>query len=387
MDECKYVETINQTECLSKSVVKINSNFNSLALGYNLVTPVIDEFNVVTSNKFKRALTTVRGVNSALATLAAQLRISLSPYYSSHTLNITSKKIYLHAYNGNTVSLFSTKYNSWINRDIFKTPNGQALSFNLKDTKNIDLAPQTTYDVFLSWLDDKNTFAMHFAPWDTMGYGAYNMYANRTYVDGVCVYKNPVYKTVDRTKRFIGCVRITSQGTSEQSTGDVSKYGSFPKQYVWNYNNRIYTPVRNIVTDSYTNIDITEAPDRVRWNRTCSSVEGETQLNYNKFSFIIGDYTDVDLKYYSNFDTNETATVYSIVLLNDYKQFDIIPNVKSNVTVFTGTSINTVQTYFKGVLPPGCHVLQTYDASNKFVNFNTIADNSFRCGFSSGVVN
>jgi len=387
MNICTYTETIYQTECLSESVKKINRNFNSLALGYNLVTPIIDEFNIVSSNKLKRALTTVRGVNSALATLAAQLRLSLSPYHSVHTENIISKKLYLHAYNGNTVSLFSNKYNSWINRDIFKQPNGQALSFNLKDSKNIDLPPQTTYDVFLSWLDDKNTFALYFAPWDTMGYGVSNIHANRTYINGVCVYKHPVYKTVDRTKRFIGCIRITSQGASEQSVGGVSKYGLFPKQYVWNYNNRVYTHVQNMVTGNYTNVDITEAPDRVRWNRTCSSVEGETQINYNKFSFIIGDYTDINLNYYSNFDTQETATVYNTVFLNDYKQFDNISNIKSNVTVFTGKSINTTSTYFKGIIQPGCHVLQTYDASNKFVQFNTIADESFRCGFSSGVVN
>ena len=211
MSDCNLTSVIQDTECIGASLVKINNNFTNL-----------DEI----------ACSLQATLNSLLAgtvSSVANIRLSLSNQTPYPSTSITSNVVYLHALNGNTVSLWDNNSNKWVVRTF---PN--IVSFPLTN-----LTPNTNYDIFLWW--DGNGLRSEFVAWPDSNPGAALPAIGKQ--DGVLV------KSGDSSKRLIGCLRTTTANTTEVTLGRTAAIGgSHPKIFLWNLYNQ--TPISFSILDS-----------------------------------------------------------------------------------------------------------------------------------------
>ena len=275
---------IDREECIGDSLVKINTNTA------NLDSAVID-------------------INTQLGTLysnIANIRLSYSsttPVPTTDILNATT--LFIHPYRGNIISLYNTTTNTWI-----RYTYNDVLPFSIAT-----LNANTNYDVYLSITN--NVFAVNFVAWSSSVVGA--IPPTRTYKDGVVV--NPI----DFSQRFVGCLRTTSAGRSEQSFGSVVAGGSSPKQFLWNAQNRVPTTVRNFDNGNWS--VQSPAGGSTGWLRVNQTGPGGG-FN-NKLSFISGDQLTVDVSSTIHFQMNRAdAAAYQLLSVNN----DITP-------IYTGYGI------------------------------------------------
>lgn len=227
-------------------------------------------------------------INNELSKLC-NLRISLDPTNPTPNTNIIgSEFLYVHPYKGNSVTLYNTFINRWekfIFTDTIKVPLGNIL----KDR---------CYDVYL-FKTDKG-FGVDLFEWENSTIGRSKF--NRTYVNEVPV------DPLNKTRRLIGCIKASGNGISEQSFYGAAGGGFHCKQYVWNAQNRIPVTCTSFYKDEPTIINgrtvtslnvkglADNRSDMNSWHRLGSDIDNALYpgngLN-NKFSFIVGDYTDL----------------------------------------------------------------------------------------------
>lgn len=393
MSYCKYFDTIYNFECLSDSRNKLNSNFASMYAGCKESAVLLNSSAETFNTLLKNIQDVVVKLNTNISLYLCQIRMSLSPTQSVPIQSITSKSLYIHPYNGDGVFLYSNKYKSWIKRTINYDVNGYALECKLIDLKTgRDLPSEKNYDVFLSWNDDEDQFVVTYQEWDMSEYGLKTKNENISLFQGVKVAKNG--STISPAKRYIGCIRTVGRGTTEQSVGGTSLQGTHPKQFVWNYYNRVTTDVGSNITSSYVpskifDVNVTAADIQNSWFRTYQNGETTNKFNYNRFSFIIGDYTYVDMDYQNSFITSGfTSTVYAGIGLNNDEKVSAPANTVSCIGTTTVNGAGMSFSNFQGTLKPGCYFLQTLDCTNSStVLFNNSFNDVLKTGFTASVVN
>ena len=276
---CPTVTTIQKTECIGNSLVTINSNFATLKDAACDNQSQID------------AIKTALGANPSLN----GIRLSLSntiPDPTTDIINATS--LYIHPFKGNTITLYNTATNKW---DLFPFTSISEFPLN-------SLAANTNYDVFL--FRNNNAFAVDFVSWpnSTAGVAA----PTRTYVDGVAV------RSGQLNKRLVGCLRTTAAGQSEQSFGGNAAGGTSPKQFLWNAQNQIPVSCYSFELGQYT---VNGGAGGATGYRRVNQGGPGSGLN-NRFSFIIGDKTPVNMigqvyaSYYANLTQIVTYTAIGI---------------------------------------------------------------------------
>jgi hypothetical protein len=366
------VQNINSAECLATSRVIINDNFTFLQDTYSRVKNVasIAQHNV--SNVIEKNINFVNELQELIPSSFNDIYISLSKTNSN--INCMSNSIYIHPYNGTFIYLFSAKYNTWLCRDIYK--DFKPLEFTLQDRFNVKLKKETNYDIYLSWNDNNNKFEIDFIEWSDSNVGT-NLNYTYNYTLGV-----PTLKT-DKTKRYIGCIRTTLEGTTEQNYGGTDIDGVHPKVFLYNHSNRRKHIISNTITGTYTpsrlftaNRDLNDS-----WFRTSHS--NETQMNNSKFSFILGEPTYVEMRYCNTFYSENLATVFSSIGLNTTNTISKYLNTNCIKGVKTCKGTGSTFSTFTGVLQRGFYFLQTFDAATNNVTFNKNFDETQKTGFIS----
>jgi hypothetical protein len=268
---------IDREECIGDSLVKLNSNFSGLD-------------------------TDVLGLVNLTGILASNIRISLDPSTPVVTSDIKNATVlYVHPYKGNTVSIYNTQLSKWLTYTL-NAPIAASLS---------TLTADITYDVFLGYVN--GNFSVTFDPWPVNNIGSQP--PARTYVNGIAVKSN------DASRRLIGCIRATATGQSEQSFGGVAAGGTSPKQFVWNAQNRLPVAVRSFDNGAWSVQSPAGPPYNTGWLRVNSTGPGFG--NNNRFTFITGEQTVVDVSSSIHFQMTRTdMAAYQILSVNN----DVTPN-------------------------------------------------------------
>jgi len=340
-----------------------------------------DLVNTTTSKIINDTITLAAKCNRLLTPLIHNIRISLSPTDSVPTTSLVSQKIYIHAYNGEGISLYSTTYNSWLVRKIIYTDNN-APGFALVDTNSSPLSADTNYDIFIGYDDNTQTFVPYYAPWSDSSYNTFAT-TNTQFSDGICTLKS------DIRYRYIGCLRTTAEGTTEQSFGERSLKGSSPKLYLWNYKNETIKNVSNITTGLYSSKQLVIGNDCSVQSRTAESNEQTDPYNYNRLDFIIGRPTYVECTYTNYFESSQSTTVFSSILLDQttYTNASACPaSIACTIGCTTAIGRGTTTSILKGTIPSGLHFIQTFDTSNLPVTYNPVDDGCFRNGFTVRII-
>ena len=269
---------IDREECIGDSLVKINTNTA------NLDSAVID-------------------INTQLGTLysnIANIRLSYSSSNPVPTTNILdATTLYIHPYKGNIISLYNTTSNIWV-----RYTNNDILPFSIAA-----LNANSNYDIYLSYTGAN--FSVNFIAWSNNSAGA--VPPTRTYKDGVAV--NPT----DFSQRFVGCLRTTNAGRSEQSFGATTAGGSSPKQYLWNAQNRVPVTVRNFDNGIWSVRG--PAGGNTGWLRVNQTGPGSGYNN--RLSFITGEQTTVNVSSTIHFQmTRGDIAAYQLLSVNN----DTTPN-------------------------------------------------------------
>jgi hypothetical protein len=265
---------IDREECIGDSLVKLNSNFAGLD-------------------------TDVLGLVNLTGVLASNIRISLdsnNPVVTSDIKNATT--LYVHPYKGSSVSIYNTQLSKWVRYTFTKT--SASLS---------NLTSDAIYDVYLEYTN--SNFLVSFDPWPSSAVGSAP--PTRTYLNGIPV------KSSNYAQRFIGCIRTTVIGQSEQSFGGVVAGGASPKQLVWNAQNRVPVTVRNF--DNGTWSVQSPANGNTGWLRVNQTGPGNG--TNNRLTFITGEQTVVDISSSIHFQMSRAdMAAYQVLSVNN----DVTPN-------------------------------------------------------------
>lgn len=364
---CNVNQLINRAECLGDSLVKITQNFNSTDTALCELTQEI--------TRLAQEIQLFGGSSPSLV----GIRISFDPSTPIPTEDIkNANRLYIHPYKGNIVTLWNPGTNKW---DLYQIPG--VLSFPL-NCPNAD----TNYDIYL--YRNGGSFNVEFVPWASSVAGG--TAPTRIYQDSTIV------KAGDPSKRLIGCLRTTEVNQSEQSFGTINFGGSHPKQFLWNAQNLVPVSVQNFDSGSWTYTwnnepgyvlarrpGSTNAADNLlyaskdaqgfgignpypfytglSWKRTHQMNDNNPDGRNNRFSFIIGEPTQVDLHYqaYQNCTSgtglNDIVGYIGIGLNNEttptYNGYQMIGELRGDS--------KTPRSVYQQTLPPGYHYLQTFD--------------------------
>jgi len=342
---------------------------------------VTDTVNATSYDIINNTIVLAAKCNKLLTPLIHNIRISLSQTDSVPNASLVSQKIYVHSYNGEGISLYSSSYNSWLVRKIVYN-NNKAPGFSLTDTNSNPLSADTNYDIFISYDENSQDFVMRYEPWSDSSYNAFTS-TNTQFVDGICTLKNNIHY------RYIGCLRTTAEGTTEQSFGGRSLKGSSPKLYLWNYKNETIKNISNINTGVYTSKQLVVGRDCSIQSRTAESNEQTDTFNYNRVDFIIGRPTYIECSYTNHFESLQSTTVFSSILLDQttFTNASACPaSTACTIGCTTATGRGTTTSILKGTVPSGLHFLQTFDTSNFPVTYNPVDDGCFRNGFTVRII-
>jgi hypothetical protein len=338
------IKTIYNSDCLEESRIKLNNNFSNLYYAYNAIKNDIQEtttrYNSVNYNVYKEAIR----INNILIPQIHNIRLSLDVDNPTTTQDVVSNTVTLHPYNGNSISLFSSIYKTWVERVVTKK------TFDLVYNDNTPLEADTNFDVFLFWDDKLNNFNINFIKW-------VNDTTNTTKVQGVRVLSD------DKTRRFIGCLRTTNKGTTETTFNN-----STPKVYLWNYKNRVNTYVKCSVDTEYSISKITNSATQPNW---CKTLESITDSIASRIYFLNGEASFVQASYQNYFESDTPATVYSGVSIDS--AIDVTSPYGTACLVGQNTGYgSSVFSQIKGVVDRGTHFIQSFDASTQYVKFNIL---------------
>lgn len=354
MSICNFTQLIDSSECVGDSLVKINNNFTTL-----------DEI-----------VCTLVGASPTIA----NIRLSLDPTTPTPTtdrIGVNASVLYIHPYKGTSISLYNVSTRRWEINQVTAV-----LPFPLTG-----LAANTSFDVYL-YRDANSVYRTEFIAWGNNNPGGAGPV--RTYRDGVAVKSNG-----EPNKRLVGCIRtIGTPGQSEQSFGTIVFGGAHPKQFIWNAQNIIPVSVQNFESGSWTyntagwnivvvarRVGSTNVKDTLyytqesggfgvgnphpigtaNWRRTHQETANATDPDgrNNRFSFIIGEPTLVNMTYQGYINTGGIGYV-GIGLNNDnsptFNGFQLIGELN-------GDSQTPRSTYQQSLLP-GYHYLQTFDVGS-----------------------
>tara|TARA_R110000868_G_scaffold55422_5_gene172229 strand:- start:1678 stop:2811 length:1134 start_codon:yes stop_codon:yes gene_type:complete len=333
---CEITQTIDRTECIGNSLSKINGNFSAIDNGLCQLT-----------NEVSGLSNTVGGILPSLPSLMS-LRMSLSPSASLTTGDIKdASTIYIHPYNGNSVSLYNTTTNKW--EILFLT--------SIKNKSLIGLLANTNYDVFI--YHDGVDFQFEFQEWNS------NLPPTLFILDGAIVKSSG-----ERNKRLIGCLRTTNTGQTEVSFGRTAAVGgSHPKVFLWNLFNQL--PLSFSILESgngWTSPTVTSGTNAIRsWTSTAAGATAGNNGPFemfgganNKISFICRDPEVITLNsvmYIQNTTAVCTYFSYSLDLETPTvaQLFEKTPGVPIFRTCIADTAIT--QSY-NNTIQPGYHYMQ-----------------------------
>ncbi len=346
--------------CVDESRLILNNNFNLLQQNaINLQLKSLEyqnAFNVTSSNVIDK----LKIINAHLTHTVCGIKM--------HLLNNTTIEIIHH--NGDGLYLFDTVLNKWL----YKVIPGNT-TFSLENLK-----PDTSYDIFLGFID--NTLKIKFEEWSNTDQG----YTRRSNTSNIIIVDNIKVHRDIKAFRYLGCLRTTFANTSEASDGGSSAAGVHPKQLLWNYYNRSVKNICNKVTGQYYNLYNYTDSNTIKdvLINTSYSNEKDSNSSGSCFTFIVGDYTEVDMIYTNYFTLlDNNATVYSAISINNTIDFNnelgsMVMGIKT--VQGKGNFSNTIST-FKSVLPAGLYKIQTLDASTNNVKFNDNYDTTLKTGF------
>ena len=372
---CDVVEDIQRTECIGNSLQKINSNFSNVDNGLCELTNSV--------NDLIASLQLLGGSSPGLI----GIRVSLDPTKAAPTTDIkNASTLYVHPYKGNIVTLWNPQTSKWDLHQI-----STVLAFPL----NCPIADRN-YDIYL--YRENEQFKVEFVEWPGGGSGseAGASAPARAYRDGTAV------KVGEPQKRLIGCLRTTGINQSEQSFGGINFGGSHPKQFLWNAQNIIPVSVQNfdsgswsyptagwtITTPAKRRPGSTNALDLLyyasgdangfgvglphpfvesnKWYRTHEQTSNNPDGRNNRFSFIIGDPTQVDLHYQAYINTSGGMGITDFIgYIGIGQNSDSRPtyNGFQMIGELRGDSM-TPRSVFKRTITPGFHFLQTFDMAS-----------------------
>lgn len=394
---CDVVESIERTECIGNSLQKINSNFSNVDNGLCELTTAVNELIA--------SLQLLGGSSPSLI----GIRLSLDPTTAAPTSDIkNASMLYVHPYKGNIVTLWNPSTTKW---DVYQISSTLSFPLNCPNANR-------NYDIYLYRENDQ--FKVEFVEWAGGAAGSEpgSGLPSRAYRDGTAV------KVNEPQKRLVGCLRTTGINQSEQSFGTIDFGGSHPKQFLWNAQNIIPVSVQNFDSGSWSYPDagwtITTPAGRRpgstnpldllyyasrdangygvglphpfvesnKWYRTHQQANNNPDGRNNRFSFIIGEPSQVDLHYQAYIngcpggDCNGIIGYIGIGQNNDtkptYNGYQIIGELRGDS--------NTPRSVFKRTVQPGFHYLQTFDmASSTAIVWNE--HHSVETGFLATVYN
>lgn len=179
-------------------------------------------------------------------------RLSLSPDFAAPFNDVTSSTLYYHPNNGNTVSLYDTTAALWKPYSLSSVLTLSISSF----------AADTNYDIFL--YDNNGVLTLEGTAWGVSDAGLGSRSVNISRQNGIYV------MTSDPKKRYVGSLRTTTAGTSEDSNS---------KRFLYNQYNRI--PRRLVVNNT---TEHTYASSTIRpWNDNT-----DYGTNGTRVGFIVG---------------------------------------------------------------------------------------------------
>jgi len=295
--------------------------------------------------------------NAALPSIM-NVRMSLSPTTSTPTFNISGSNastLYVHPYKGDTITLYSTSLSAWKAYAI--------TSILSKSLGDICTNSNTTYDIYISRENDGFVITSATLP-STVGNLDLTNY--RAYQDGVAV------KPGDKSKRLLGCVRTVAIGQSEQTFGATLSGGASPKQFVWNAQNQIPVSVYSLESGTwYLSSGIVSSGDSFAFTGWGKMHRTLNNGDNNKFSFIVGDYTQVNMlgQTYQNTGTTTgsltvdwTHMVGYVGIGVDGQTVDAYQNISSMLIGEIRGESSTPRAQVLKSFEPGYHTMQLWDS-------------------------
>jgi hypothetical protein len=323
MSDCNLTSVIQDTECIGASLVKINNNFTNL-----------DELTCSLQ-------ATLNALLAGTASSSANIRLSLSNQTPYPSTSITGSSIFLHAVNGNTVSLWDQLANKWVVRTV---PNVTQFSLN-------GLAANTNYDIYLYW--DGSGLRLEFVTWGNNDVGAAPPETGKQ--DGVLV------KPGTPSKRLIGCLRTTSANTTEVSLGRTAVLGgSHPKIFLHNIYNQV--PISFSILD----IGPSQNPGGIKYWQTTASGDNAGNAPNGPFE-MFGSSANNRVSFITR--ATQTATLNTVTYLLDaictYFGFsiDIATPMVSDITsrgtpIWEGCAAGPLTQTWNNTIGSGYHFVQ-----------------------------
>lgn len=347
----QYTQIINRTDCIGNSLVTINNNFKNL--------------DIATCDLDNRVIQIQNNIGGASPMLCG-FRLSLDPNTPVPTSNRTgsfASSLYLHPYNGNLFSLYNTVLNKWD-------------SFHLTGVASAPLAglaADTNYDIYL-YGNGSGSASLEFVAWTNNNpAGAPPVRAFRD---------NVIVKPGSADRRFVGCLRTVAAGQSEQSFMGYSNGGFHAKQYLWNAQSKILTMSSGFDLEQYTVTGPAPGGD-TSFRRVNASTASNGGKN-NRFSFIAGDTTGVDIvgqvyPYYAGsvtqiithcvFGINEETDPYTLTVGN-YSQ--LLGETRGSQAI--------CRAHFKGNFNAGYHYAQLFERVQTGATGTTVTMNRHVAG-------
>lgn len=364
---------IQKTVCIDNARILLNKNFKSIQNNVikteNFNNLITKEYNIKKENIINK----INNINNSLIPLVCNIKM----YVDSED----SKHIVIKSYNGSGLYLYSIKNTRWMYRSIANVPNGVKFDISYLDA-------DSSYDIFLSFNEDTRSYQIKFDKWNSSDQG----YCKRGSNNNIILLNNIKVHKDFLNYRYLGCLRTTYIGTTENSHYGSDLAGTHIKQFLWNYYNREEKILTNKITGFYKNLyTYTQSDDitNVMFNTSYVN-EKDKNSSGSCFSFIVGDFTDVQVKYVNYFNTLDiNTTVYSLITINDTLDTNceygcLMIGVK---TLTEKESYSSTSSSFRAVLPPGLYKIQTHDACTNNVIFNKNYDTTLKTGFIGSIVN
>lgn len=364
---------IQKTVCIDNSRILLNKNFKSVQENviktetYN--NQITKEYNIKKENIINK----INNINNSLIQLVCNIKMYVD--------NTDNKHFFIKPYNGSGLYLYSIKDARWIYRSIANLPDGVRFDISYLDA-------DSSYDIFLSFNEDTRSYQVKFDKWSDIdqGYCKKSLNNNIVLLNNIKVHKDFL------NYRYLGCLRTTYIGTTESTLYGSDLAGTHIKQFLWNYYNREEKVITNKITGFYKNLYTYTQNKNITNAMFNTSYINEKDKNSSGscFSFIIGDFTEVQIKYvnyFNNLDIN--TTVYSLITINDILDIDsqygcLMIGLK---TLKEKESYSSTSSSFRAVLPPGLYKIQTHDACTNDVIFNKNYDTTLKTGFIGSIVN
>ena len=344
----QYTQRINRSECIGNSLVTINDNFKNL-----------DEAACELNNDVIEINNNIGGVSPLLC----GFRLSLdpnSPVPTNNRIGTFANTLWLHPYNGSLFSLYDNVTNNWN-------------SFRLTGPASVSLAglaADRNHDIYL-YKNASGTVSLEIQAWPA-NHGPGGAPPTRQFQDNVIV------KSGDPTKRFVGCLRTTEvAGQSEQSFMGYADGGFHSRQYLWNAQSKINVMSAGFDIQEYTITGLGPIGDTGirRANQATASNAGRN----NRFSFIVGDTTGVDVvgQIYPQF-TSSPNQIITHCVFGVNEETDPYATTIGNYAQLVGEtrgSDSICRAHLKSNFNPGYHYIQLFErvqtgATGTVVNMN-----------------